>query len=140
MSTRATYEFRDDRGTYTVYKHHDGYPAGGVQWIANAPATAWPLPRFEADEFAASFVAGNKDRDGGVRLTKSRESHGDTEYHYVITLKDRALHIEIYQSGWSIGGAGDWKWLEEGGLHELLEKHAPKQDWLSPQAVEAMAR
>lgn len=137
MSTRATYEFRDEWGEHTVYRHHDGYPAGGVQWIANAVPLAWPLPRFEADEFAASFIAGNKDREGGVRLTKGRDAHGDTQFHYVVSMKDRKLHIEIYERGI---GRDDWKLLEEGGLHELLKKHAPKMDWMSPQAVDALAR
>ena len=40
----------------TVYKHSDG----AVCWINKALEHAWPLPRFEADEFAAAFVAANK--------------------------------------------------------------------------------
>ena len=45
----------------TVYKHSDGYPYGAVCWITKALEHAWPLPRFEADEFAAAFVvAANK--------------------------------------------------------------------------------
>jgi hypothetical protein len=43
----------------TVYKHSDGYPDGAVCWITKALEHAWPLPRFEADEFAAAFVAAN---------------------------------------------------------------------------------
>jgi len=140
MSTRATYEFRDERGAHTVYRHHDGYPAGGIQWIANAVPIAWPLPRFEADEFAASFIAGNKDRGGSVRLTSGRDAHGDTQYHYVVSMKDRKLSIEIYEMGYTGSGRGGWNLLEIGGLHELLEKHAPEMGWLSPPAVEALAR
>lgn len=139
MSTRATYEFRDEWGSHTVYRHHDGYQRGGVQWIANAVPFAWPLPRFEADDFAAAFVAGNKDGGGSVRLTSGRDAHGDTEYHYVIALKDRRLHVEIHGRGWTDAGRGDWKLLEEGSLHELLKKHAPEMPWMSPAAVEAVA-
>jgi len=59
MSTRAMYTFTGS-GTFHVYKHHDGYPSGAVQWIRAALDHAWPLPRFEADDFAAAFVAANK--------------------------------------------------------------------------------
>jgi len=33
-----------------------------VQWIESALEFAWKLPRYEADEFAAAFVAANKSR------------------------------------------------------------------------------
>lgn len=67
MSTRAVYTFigcaEFDRGErHHVYKHCDGYPSGAADAIAAAIPLAWPLPRFEADEFAAAFVAGNKER------------------------------------------------------------------------------
>src|SRR4051812_43807301 len=65
MSTRAMYTFiepehTDSKRGYHVYKHHDGYPSGAAQWIENALPHAWKGGRFEADEFAAAFVAGNK--------------------------------------------------------------------------------
>lgn len=64
MSTRAIYTFHDDDDAYHVYKHHDGYPwpaaVGGFAHIRAALTLAWPLPRFEPDEFAAAFVAMSK--------------------------------------------------------------------------------
>ena len=66
MSTRACYRFfplngpNDWPGVVTVYKHRDGYPSGAAQAIEAALSHAWPLPRFEPDEFAAAFVRGNK--------------------------------------------------------------------------------
>ena len=61
MSTRALYTFTDGDCSYNVYKHHDGYVSGaartlkmGLDWFA------WQLPRFEADEFAAAFIAAGK--------------------------------------------------------------------------------
>lgn len=140
MSTRATYEFRDERGTHTVYRHHDGYPEGGLQWIANALPFAWELPRFEADDFAAAFVAGNKSGGGGVRLTAGRDAHGDTEYHYVVTFADDRLHVSITERQWSRGGPDSWTPVDEGGLHELLERRAPDLRWLSEGALEDLAR
>ena len=62
MSTRAIFSFYDKhspKGIH-VYKHSDGYPSGAFDAIGNAFPFAWPLPRFEADEFAAAFVCGNK--------------------------------------------------------------------------------
>jgi hypothetical protein len=66
MSTRACYRFidPDTSEVATVYKHHDGYPEGAVCWITKALDYAWRLPRFEADEFAAAFVAANKPSAG----------------------------------------------------------------------------
>ena len=68
MSTRACYRFISDEGPtgwpgpITVYKHSDGYPSGAAEWIEAAKEYAWPLPRFEHDEFAAAFVAANKNQ------------------------------------------------------------------------------
>jgi hypothetical protein len=47
-------------GVVTVYKHRDGYPSGAAKAIEAALSCAWPLPRFEPDEFAAAFLRGNK--------------------------------------------------------------------------------
>jgi hypothetical protein len=66
VSTRACYRFilqngpNDWPGVVTVYKHSDGYPRGAPEAIERAIPHAWKLPRFEADEFAAAFVRGNK--------------------------------------------------------------------------------
>lgn len=65
MSTRGVYRFRDgsNHGPFTVYKHSDNYPwgeHGGVAAIKAALPYTWPLPRFEANEFAAGFVAAHK--------------------------------------------------------------------------------
>ena len=77
MGTRAIYIFEDDHEEVHVYKHYDNYPQGAVDFIENAKEYAWELPRFEADEFAAAFVAANKNRKGGeVRLVNARFKHG----------------------------------------------------------------
>lgn len=92
MSTRAVYSFYDLFDTtqtwqvngYHVYKHHDGYPEGAAFALAKTLENAWELPRFEADEFAASFVASNKSNSGGVRLANSQTSATDIEYAYEV--------------------------------------------------------
>lgn len=103
MSTRALYTFADDDGEYHVYKHHDGYPEGehgGINTIKKALLKAWPLPRFEADDFAAAFVAANKEEGGGVRLTTGKTweeaAPADIEYHYVVTAPGGVLRVACY--------------------------------------------
>ena len=102
MSTRAVYFFndmfrdgKDSVNIYGVYKHYDNYPKGAAYHIEAAKDYAWRLPRFEADEFAAAFVAANKNKSGGeVRLiplfdhTSRRQvmdDHKWCEYYYDIT-------------------------------------------------------
>jgi len=103
MSTRALYTFSDEMGEFHVYKHCDGYPEGAREFISLAMEYAWPLPRFEADEFAAAFVAANKSYDGkpshgGIRLMKSGHwkeiSTSDIEFHYTVSLKNKQLHVQ----------------------------------------------
>lgn len=98
MSTRAVYTFKDQYGKHHAYKHHDGYPSGAVEAIKAAIGNAWPLPRFEADEFGAAFVAANKTSQGGVRLTGGPTKHGDLEYYYMISFdqKKQKLMIDAY--------------------------------------------
>lgn len=115
MSTRACYIVEDGYNCLVVYKHHDGYPDGAVGFIQETLNAAWPLPRFEADEWAAAFAAANKGikdptdphfqyRGGGIRFSGHvpntgtqdnpvfnwRESEllpGDIEYLYHIQAK-----------------------------------------------------
>lgn len=107
MSTRASYTFADVNSVHHVYKHHDGYPSGAAQAIANALPNAWPLPRFEADEFAAAFVAGNKNNmAGGIRLMREWMDAWDIEYHYVITSKKPSDAVASVQNPLDDGADG----------------------------------
>ena len=100
MGTRAVYTFIDEDGRHSVYKHWDGYPAGACKFIANALPLAWPLPRFEADEFAAAFVAANKKEAGNLRLTSGPAAHGDLAYAYEICCQGGCLHVRIFKAGY----------------------------------------
>lgn len=94
MSTRAVYIFHDRDTEIAVYKHHDGYPSGACEAIRNALPHAWPLPRFEADEFAAAFVAGNKP-SGAQRAAVIREQAATIEDPKVkaMRLEDAAEYL-----------------------------------------------
>jgi hypothetical protein len=97
MSTRATYTFKDETSNIHVYKHHDGYPEGAAGFIAESIKHAWDLPRFEADAFAAAFVAANKSKGGGIRLYSENEdwrNHIDIEYHYTITCNNGVPQVQ----------------------------------------------
>jgi hypothetical protein len=95
MGTRAVYTFIDKDDRHSVYKHWDGYPSLACKFIANALPLAWPLPRFEADEFAAAFVAANKKEAGDVRLTAGPDAHWDISYAYEISCPHNRLHVRI---------------------------------------------
>lgn len=107
MSTRAVYgfkasdEWRASPVTFWVYVHCDGYPTGAADKFNRVlqSKNVWKLPRFEADEFAAGFVAINKTDGGGVRLTTGPDAHGDTEYAYLIEQRDKVLFVTAYSDG-----------------------------------------
>lgn len=112
MSTRGCYRFTDEHGSFTVYKHHDNYPEGphgGIAAIEAATEFAWPLPRFEADDFAAAFVSANKLAAGSVRLLNTpagppslEHMPSDIEYLYDVSVKTRGLHVIVssIEGGW----------------------------------------
>ena len=126
MGTRAVYSFSDDRETFHGYKHWDGYPEGALQYISFAKDRAWKLPRFEADEFAASFVAANKVGEGDIRLTPHYNKHGDLDYRYEVRCRsnDKDLHVIIYQIGF---GAENSKVMDQGYLCDLMKKYVKKR-------------
>ena len=121
MSTRACYTFIDSDNTFHVYKHHDGYPSGAAEFIKLAIAKAWKLPRFEAADFGAAFVAANKDGGGGVYLTSHYRNHGDLEYRYEIgndgTPGDFTPIVRAYRAQ----AGRKWKKFFEGGFDQLIE-------------------
>ena len=109
MGTRAIYIFEDDHEEVHVYKHYDNYPLGAVDFIENAKEFAWELPRFEADEFAAAFVAANKNPKGGecrliglfnhnsVPSVMEEQSCCDYFYYVNYSQKDEDLKVEILE-------------------------------------------
>lgn len=117
MGTRAVYTFIGEDDRHSVYKHWDGYPAWACRFIANALPLAWPLPRFEADEFAAAFVAANKEDAGDIRLTTGPDAHGDLAYSYEIRCKEGQLHLRIFGPGRCAGGRP----LFEGSIEEAQQ-------------------
>jgi hypothetical protein len=93
MSTRALITFKDKDGeAVTVYQHSDGYPEGEYGVIAELQRAVdsdrvWPLPRFEANEFAMGFIAVLKDQPGGYRIAPAGAKWGQA-YEYEVTCPD----------------------------------------------------
>jgi len=129
MSTRACYTFSDQSGDVHVYKHHDGYPyckfpqgeGGGLVWINDAKKFAWPLPRFEADEFSAAFVVANKSVNGDVRLINTPDPWDfSSEYWYKVSCVDGELFVAIFSVDWREPKNPSSKLVMEGTLGVLL--------------------
>ena len=99
MGTRGVYTFKEKGVTFHVYSHWDNYPTGGAQKLQATINSdkAWTLPRYEADEFAAAFIATNKTDSGNIRLQKGRTSAMDVEFGYTIwpDPKTRQLMLEV---------------------------------------------
>lgn len=91
MGTRAIVTLADSttlERPLVIYQHWDGYPQGMAISVRNALPIAWPLPRFEADEFAAALLAGSKTEGGNLRVLGVGDWRElapiDIEYAYVI--------------------------------------------------------
>lgn len=102
MGTRAVYTFNDGSDRFHVYKHWDGYPSGAALFFMRAIPYAWGGTRFEACDFAAAFIAGNKNEGGGdVYFTKGPNAHGDLEYVYELYQnKLGGLMVKAYHVDW----------------------------------------
>jgi len=127
MSTRATITVADERESFDLYQHHDGYPEGPnglVRHIAMARRLAWGLPRFEAADFSAAVIAVLKDRGGSTYLTKDAEGHTDRSYHYRIeTIRENyvtRVMLTISRPTWN-RGHGDIE-MFHGEIQEAVVK------------------
>jgi hypothetical protein len=135
MGTRAMYTFKGQdsfEGTHNVYKHWDGYPSHALMAIEAAKEKAWALPRFEADEFAASFVAANKDGGGNIRLMESGEwkdvAPQDLEYRYEIWHEgaEKDVRVAVFAITFDATDAWQETQLFRGSLKKALAKFSTK--------------
>lgn len=105
MSTRAVYTFKTnsewDSSEVHIYKHHDGYPKGGLTWIQEAylyyrdnEAVKHLQTR---DALATSFLLSlNKgEKYGGCEITEHHKAHGDLEFRYEIKAKREFKEMPI---------------------------------------------
>ena len=106
MSTRALYTFRSEDGSdeHHVYVHHDGYPTGAADKIVAALEFAWPLPRYEADEFAAAFVAANKSHWIAEELRLLRRFEKAKEADEIVAIGEQIERVRHYAKHGNGGG------------------------------------
>ena len=65
--------------------------------ILNALPFAYMLPRFVAPEFAAAFIAGNKE-PGNMQISNGPQHYDDLSHHYEIwQAVDKTLMIKIWE-------------------------------------------
>ena len=100
MSTRCTITFVEGKNKYTIYQHCDGYPDGPHGVVATVKAVAesgkvWELPRFEADEFAAGYIAVCKTGQGNHRVFNSPKESGDAAFNYTVKQIGRTSQLEV---------------------------------------------
>lgn len=154
MSTRSTITVRDRKDgneAYTIYRHSDGYPDtqhGVLKTLPQALAYAWPLPRYEAMDFAAAIVAAWKQparkpfpdakylsQGGNIYLTTDREAHGDSEWHYEVypekgnvlfgePAKNR-ICVEVFKSTYPDGWENARVWKRHGKVTFLTAAMQP---------------
>ena len=138
MSTRAVYTFKTlskwDQSEVHIYKHHDGYPKGGLTFIKDA--VQYYYDNYETmknlvdrDALLTSFLLSvNKGaKYVNCDITEHHDKHGDLEYRYEITpLKDfkqipmlTEIAIKIYScASWE----GEEKLIFDGDLHQAVSK------------------
>jgi len=104
MSTRCNIIVADAQKRIQLYRHCDGYPDtehGVLATLPQALPFAWPLPRFEADDFAAALIRAWKKHGGDIYIDGSPDGwelvHGEVEWVYLITQRpDSCLRIYVY--------------------------------------------
>jgi hypothetical protein len=134
MSTRCVVTVFEDDESYAIYRHSDGYPDGEhgvIAMLERVLPFAWPLPRFEAADFAAAIVVAWKGGGGDIYLTPRADNHGDLAYRYEIRRSEHDSHLLV--TVLTVDSADVWKvasthFLPEAGpLGKLALTHKPKR-------------
>lgn len=142
MSTRAVYDFIDNgkwaNKSVSIYKHHDGYPTGGLGFIFNATKIHVP----SGDEFTNyrddtnirdRLVVGffvNNVESGMMEITRGHKVHGDLEYRYeIIGSNDHAFshEIKIFERDYYSDDDTPNRLIFDGTLREAMDKYLNEQ-------------
>lgn len=71
MGSRALFSFHDRSNQINpvnVFMQYEGEPEYAIRFLSRSRLRAWDFPRYEANEFAAAFIAVNKLGAGGYRI------------------------------------------------------------------------
>ena len=103
MSTRSNLIVQDQYDRIQLYRHFDGYPdtsAGVLATLPEALKFAWPLPRFEAQEFATAIIRAWKQEGGNIYIDGNPKAwemiHNDVEWVYLIRKDNEEPVVEVY--------------------------------------------
>jgi hypothetical protein len=142
MSTRACYVFKHEnqndvrKNDITIYKHHDGYPAGAISWIKAAKDYGNKLPAdefgenliYERDKMVTGFMACPEITNSAKWFTDNYKDHGDLSYHYVIY---GDTTVEIWQHNYYVVGDKIEDKVELiflGSIDEAVKKYVPDEE------------
>jgi len=111
MSTSALFVFRSEnhhgKEVVAIHRHGDGYPFDSILAIRAAVDLSWPAKartrtrvagRYEASEFAASFIAANKTGPGGFYIVDA-DADSFQNYVYLVTHSDGELQVRVTKNG-----------------------------------------
>jgi hypothetical protein len=116
--------FLDDHEQFHVYQHHDSSPSGMGEALQATLEYAWALPRFEAMDFSAAFVAANKRQGGGgTYLTTHGTGHGDLAYRYLVYpgTPERTPHIRAIRTSMNLADVLNEELRFDGPLAQFLK-------------------
>jgi len=131
MGTRAIYTFEDENDERHIFVHFDNYPVGAAEYLRQwlDAGVSWTMPRFEADEAAAGFVAAIKTGAGNVRIASDRFASRDVEFGYRVFMKgvrSPRLHIQCSTTDYW-GDAPAETIIFDGPMSEFMAKAAEIQ-------------
>jgi len=139
MSTRAIYKFFEDvvsnEPPIDIYKHHDGYPSGAVNWIRNANEQAAHLlqdhPAMHLTRRDAMII-GFLTHNTGYRKISEEKLHGDIEYVYEIQNYgnlSREIYAYFIEHDWD-NDTSVKKQIFKGSLDEMEEWSKGEETWV----------
>ena len=118
MSTRATYLFTNNSMAaedICVYIHHDGYPIGAAEYFRKALFIA----KTDRRPILEAFIAANS----RAEITRSHETHGDTEYRYTIDRKFVQVQKRIMNFSEERGFDNYWQTIFSGSIDEFIVRN-----------------
>tara|TARA_R110002072_G_scaffold36929_5_gene108430 strand:- start:2647 stop:2985 length:339 start_codon:yes stop_codon:yes gene_type:complete len=98
-----------------VYIHHDGYPTGAAEYFRKALFIA----KTDRRPILEAFIAANT----GAQITRSHQTHGDTEYRYTIDRKDVLVEKRISNFREEHGLDNYWQTIFVGSIEEFIVRN-----------------
>ena len=122
MSTRATYLFTNNSMAaedVCIYIHHDGYPIGAAEYFKKALIIA----KTDRRPILEAFIAANT----GAQITRSHDTHGDTEYRYTIDRKFVKVQKRIMNFNEEHGFDNYWQTIYSGSIDEFIVRNIQQE-------------